>query len=98
MLFGPAKDTTNPFPFQQLREDALDRRDLDWICEHLLLELAAPPASLDLTAPGPAERLLLHRITTEVGAGLYPNADAPPSTLLRPSSAAHAPHGRVPTL
>ena len=45
---APARDTTNPFPFQQLREDALDRRDLDWICEHLLLELAAPPASLDL--------------------------------------------------
>ena len=49
--------------------------DLDWICERLVIELAAPIASLDLTVPGAAEQLLLERVRNEVGAGMYPNAD-----------------------
>ena len=71
-------NATTPIAFPQLEAQALDPTDLDWICQHLVLEIAAPPASLDLTAPGPAEQLLIHRVRTEVGAGVYPNADRAP--------------------
>ena len=71
-------DSTIPIAFPQIGAQALDPTDFDWICEHLVLEIAAPPASLDLTAPGPAEQLLIHRVQTEVGAGVYPNADRAP--------------------
>ena len=40
-----------------------------------VVELAAPAASFNLTEPGAAEQLLLKRVQTEVGAGMYPNAD-----------------------
>ena len=72
------KDSTIPIAFPQIGAKALDPTDFEWICEHLVLEIAAPPASLDLTAPGPAEQLLIHRVQTEVGAGVYPNADRAP--------------------
>lgn len=61
-----------PFVFIQ---GAVERPDLDWVCERLVVELDAPAASLDLTEPGAAEQLLLKRVQTEVGAGMYPNAD-----------------------
>ena len=70
----PPEDT-NPFAFIHAGEEAVERTDLDWICERLVIELAAPIASLDLTDPGVAEQLLLKRIRNEVGAGMYPNAD-----------------------
>ena len=59
----------------QMGAIAVERPDLDWACERLVVELDAPAASLDLTNPGAAERLLLKRIRNEVGAGMYPNAD-----------------------
>ncbi len=71
-------NTTIPIAFPQIPVEALDPTDFDWICEHLVLEIAAPPASLDLTDPGPAEQLLIHRVQTEVGAGVYPNAGRAP--------------------
>ena len=69
------RDDSNPFVFIQVGEGAVERPDLDWICERLVVELAAPTASLDLTGPGAAEQLLLKRVQNEVGAGMYPNAD-----------------------
>ena len=71
-------NTTTPIAFPQLQVEALDPTDLDWICEHLVIEISAPPASLDLTSPGPAEQLLIHRVQTDVGAGVYPNRDRTP--------------------
>ena len=68
-------DDSNPFIFLQVGEGAVERPDLDWVCERLVVELDAPAASLDLTEPGAAEQLLLKRVQTEVGAEMYPNAD-----------------------
>ena len=65
----------NPAVFLQLGKGPVDRSDLEWVCEHLVVELGAPVASLDLTEPGAAERLLLKRVQNEVGAGMYPNAN-----------------------
>ena len=70
----PPNDS-NSFDFNKVGEGAIERPDLDWICERLVVELAAPAASLDLTNPGAAEQLLLKRVQNEVGAGMYPNAD-----------------------
>ncbi len=56
-------------------EKGLTRADFEWFAEHFVLELEAPKASFDLTNPGPVERLLLNRVTEEVGAEVYPNAD-----------------------
>ena len=66
-----------PLPILLLEKDeeAITRPDLDWVCQRLIVEIAAPAASLDLTRPGAAERLLLERVRSEVGAGIYPNAD-----------------------
>ena len=71
-LVAESLDGNNPF-FSVQR--AVERSDLDWVCERLVVELDAPAASLDLTNPGAAERLLLKRVRNEVGAGMYPNAD-----------------------
>ncbi len=68
-------DTTNPFAFINAGGGGIERADLDWVCERLVVELAAPIASFDLTNPGAAEQLLLKRVQNEVGAGMYPNAD-----------------------
>ena len=68
-------DDSNPFDFLQGGDVAVKLRDLGWVCEHLVVELDAPPASGDLTNPGAAEQLLLKRVRDEVGAGMYPNAD-----------------------
>ena len=62
-----------PFAFLRFGPNAVERRTLDWVCRHLVVELNAPPASLDLTRPGAAEHLLLKRVRDEVGAGMYPN-------------------------
>ena len=62
-----------PFAFLRFGPDAVERRTLDWFCRHLVVELNAPAASLDLTRPGAAEHLLLKRVRDEVGAGMYPN-------------------------
>ena len=56
----------------------LSRLDLDWVCDRLVVEVAAPPSSGDLTEPAEAERLLLRRVRDELGAGAFPNADRAP--------------------
>lgn len=72
-----AEDPSGDDPFAFLRdgEMKLARSDLDWVCERLVIEVEAPAASGDLTAPGPAEQILFARVHTEIGAELYPNAD-----------------------
>ena len=54
---------------------ALSREDVVSFCERFVIELSLPPASLDLTAPGPLERLLLGLLSEKVGIGRYPNHD-----------------------
>jgi hypothetical protein len=66
--------TNDPFSFL-VDNQALTRDDLEWACQHLVIELSAPPASADLTAPDIAERLLLNRMRTEVGAETFPNVE-----------------------
>lgn len=53
----------------------IDEADLEWVFEHLILELDAPDASFDLISPGPAEKLLLKRVRNDVGAEVYPNTN-----------------------
>ena len=65
----------NPFAFIQGGEYAVGRPDLEWICERLVVELDTPAASMDLTSPGAAERLLLNRVRSDIGAGMYPNTN-----------------------
>ena len=71
---APPLDHSSPFEFLRDGEATVSRADLKWICDHLIVELAAPVASLDLTKPNKAERLLLQRVRAEVGAEVYPNA------------------------
>jgi hypothetical protein len=54
---------------------ALSREDVVRFCERFVIEVSLPPASLDLTAPGPLERLLLALMSDQVGIGRYPNHD-----------------------
>ncbi len=55
--------------------ETLTLDDLEWACHNLVIEVSAPPASADLTAPDAAERLLLNRMRAEVGAEAFPNLD-----------------------
>ncbi|WP_129773469.1 ATP-binding protein [Streptomyces sp. L-9-10] len=63
----------NVFGFLTEGDTAVSRADLEWLCEHLVVELAAPPMTMDLQRPGPAEQLLLQRVRGELGAGIHPN-------------------------
>ena len=69
-----ARSYRNPFAFLPLGDEGTSRPDLEWFCEHLVVELGAPAASFDLTKPGAAEHLLLRRVQGDVGTGVYPNA------------------------
>lgn len=64
-------------PLQQTPEGtrALRREEIVRFCERFVIEVSLPPASLDLNAPGPLERLLLTLLSDRVGVGRYPNAD-----------------------
>lgn len=53
----------------------LTRGDVMRFCERFVIEVSLPPASLDLTAPGPLDRLLLGLISEQIGIGRYPNHD-----------------------
>jgi hypothetical protein len=66
--------TNDPFTFLA---DArtLTHDDLEWACQHLVVEVSAPPFSADLTAPDTAERLILNRMRADVGAEAFPNLD-----------------------
>ncbi len=77
---SPAKrprQTKSPWTF--LSDGRMARADLVWFCERFILETSAPAASLDLLAPGPAEHMLLARVSDEIGAGVYPNSDRKPA-------------------
>ena len=50
-LVTESPDGNNPFFRVQIGEKAVERPDLDWVCERLVVELDAPAASLDLTNP-----------------------------------------------
>ncbi|MFJ3927472.1 AAA family ATPase [Streptomyces sp. NPDC090022] len=63
----------NVFGFLTEGDTAVSREDLEWLCEHLVVELAAPPMTMDLQRPGAAEQLLLQRVRRELGAGIHPN-------------------------
>ncbi|MFC0112618.1 AAA family ATPase [Kibdelosporangium aridum] len=47
-------------------------------CEYLTIDTSAPASTLDISAPGPAERALLRRVTEELGAGRTPNTNISP--------------------
>ncbi len=67
-------ETIGPFSFlADYHRLTLD--DLEWACHHLVIEVSAPPASADLTTPDTAERLLLNRMRSEVGAEAFPNIE-----------------------
>ncbi|MDX8031747.1 ATP-binding protein [Lentzea sp. BCCO 10_0856] len=47
-------------------------------CERLTIDTSAPASTIDFSAPGPAERVLLWRVTEELGAGRTPNTHVSP--------------------
>lgn len=63
------------FAFLREGSSCVNREDLAWLCEHLVIEVDAPPMSRDLRSPGPAEGILLRRVGEELGAGVFPNED-----------------------
>ena len=63
------------FAFLRSGPKAVERADLAWLCERLVVEVEAPRSSGIMLEPGPAERILLTRVRAEVGAESYPNAD-----------------------
>ncbi|MGA4967613.1 AAA family ATPase [Streptomyces pseudogriseolus] len=69
----------NVFGFLAEGDTAVAKEDLEWFCEHLVVELAAPPMTMDLQRPGPAEQLLLQRVRGELGAGIHPNEGRSPA-------------------
>ena len=72
---APGDTGDDAFAFLRASETQVDRADLKWLCDRLVVEVGAPAMTMDLRAPGPAERLLLNRVQQELGAGLYPNED-----------------------
>ena len=62
-------------PFRFLAGGTLTLLDLEWACHHFVVEVGAPPASADLSAPSAAEHLLLNRVRADVGAEAFPNVD-----------------------
>lgn len=65
---------TGIFSSVRARLPGLERADLDWVCQQLVIELESPPATLDLTRPGAAEEILLRRVRADVGAESFPNS------------------------
>lgn len=68
----------NIFGFLTSGDRAVSKQDLEWLCEHLVVEVGAPAMTTDLLQPGPAEQLLLQRVRGELGAGIYPNEGRSP--------------------
>lgn len=56
-----------------IEQKPLTRENFVWFAANFVIELEMPGASLDLTSPGNLEKLLLNRLTNEIGAGAYPN-------------------------
>jgi hypothetical protein len=67
-------ETLSPFTFLADCQ-TVTLHELEWICQHLVVEVSAPPSSADLTAPDTAECLLLNRMRADVGAEAFPNLD-----------------------
>ena len=85
-----------PVLLQEEDEEAITRPGLDWVCQHLIVEVGAPAASLDLTRPGMAERLFSSAFVTKSVQAPTPMPTERPSTLLRLSSVRLVRRGRVP--
>lgn len=64
-------------PWKTLVEHLTDEQVLA-ACQHLTIDTDAPASTLDFTGPGPAERILLRRVTEELGAGRTPNSHVTP--------------------
>ena len=62
-----------PFAFMGGGSSSLSRKDLDWVCDRLVVEVQSSASSGDLTEPAEAEALLLRRVREDVGAGMFPN-------------------------
>jgi hypothetical protein len=101
----PTTTVSDPMPlaasqaFAFLQDGRFTRAQLVWFCNNTIIELQAPSASLDLISPGLAERLLIDRVTHDIGAGSYPNENRSPTdvaaALIRTVSAARAGTGSV---
>ncbi|WP_433789743.1 ATP-binding protein [Actinoplanes sp. CA-252034] len=73
----------NPEKLQQMepwkqRLNGLTAVKIQAACASLTIDTAAPAATLDFSAPGPAERVLLRRVVEELGAGRVPNTAVQP--------------------
>lgn len=53
----------------------LIREEVLSFCKRFIIEVALPPASLDLDMPGSLENLLLVLLTDQIGIGRYPNGE-----------------------
>lgn len=62
-----------PFSFIFTQKSAPSFDDLEWVCQHLIIEVNAPSFSGDLTKPDIAEQILMTRVRAEIGAGVFPN-------------------------
>ena len=71
--WGQRPDAPSALAFIRSGESA--KADIETLSDLLVIELAAPEASFDLTQPKAAERLLLDRVRLEIGAECYPNAE-----------------------
>ena len=71
--WGQRPDAPSALAF--IRSDEPAKADIATLSDLLVIELAAPEASFDLTQPKAAERLLLDRVRLEIGAECYPNAE-----------------------
>lgn len=71
--WGQRPDAPGALAF--IRDSESAKADIETLSDLLVIELAAPEASFDLTQPKAAERLLLDRVRLEIGAECYPNAE-----------------------
>ncbi|MFI9328751.1 hypothetical protein ACIGZJ_14535 [Kitasatospora sp. NPDC052868] len=77
----------NVFGFLTGGDTAVSKQDLEWLCEHLVVEVGAPAMTTNLLQPGPAEQLLLQRVRGELGAGHASSRTCTPLAEERGSSA-----------
>lgn len=63
---------------QIVSNSGFKEEDVRWVCERLILEFGCPGMSGDLGSPGAVESILLDRIQSELGAGIFPNIDRAP--------------------
>jgi hypothetical protein len=61
--------------WKRLTDGGITRGEFVDFCDAFFIELEMPHASLDLSAPGTAERALIDLLSRRVGVGRYPNQD-----------------------